>query len=94
MLTTALLQTLQIIDNRYKLTGNPCVYLPLDDYIWFDGVINNFKKLAKEGYIIRKKSYDSGLEVQLTEEGIKFLERCNRKDGLFDTFCARRDVSF
>lgn len=73
-MTEELIQTLQIIKDRYGIRSSGSVFIPLRDFPWYAERNHQLEKLCDEGMIAEPRFFDNGAEITLTKEGHGFLE--------------------
>ena len=69
-----LVETLQLIIERYGDRTQGSVFIPIRDFPWYKERNGQLTRLYAEGYITSPKFYDDGAEVTLTQAGRHFFD--------------------
>jgi|GEM_PF-2426928 hypothetical protein len=81
-MTEELVETLQLIIERYNGRTQGSVFVPLCDFPWYNERNGQLKRLQEEGMITKPIFYDNGAEITLTQIGRHYFDNSEGKVSL------------
>ena len=70
-----MVETLQLILDRYEGRTSGSVFVPLKDFAWFKERNDQLTRLQSAGLITQPRYFDNGAEITLTQNGRHFFDR-------------------
>ena len=69
-----LVETLKLIIDRYEGRTQGSVFIPMQDFPWYNERNGQLTRLQEEGMITKPRFYDNGADITLTQSGKQFFD--------------------
>ena len=77
-----LVETLKLIIDRYEGRTQGSVFIPMQDFPWYNERNGQLTKLQIEGMITKPRYFDDGAEITLSQAGRHFFDEPERSVSL------------